>query len=339
MPTPVNPQLATVGTVLTDDLLAGIRDRATAFDEANAFPHEDLEALFAAGYLGALAPTAAGGLGWDLATVVAAQRVLAMHSPATALAVNMHQIWNGVASVLARQGDDSLSFVHRESAAGEVFAFGISEAGNDAVLFDSDTVAEPLGDGSYRFTGTKIFTTLSPAWTRLGVFGKTPDGGQLVFGFLDRTAEAMGRDEEALVEVARSSSFAATPSSFTPDPEEPRQGRAPAAARAAASSARSYRSCAVPNSCCGFSTPAPTCARRWRADAGRRDGRWGCRRARRRRRGAGGRLSRFAAAVRLEPAGGARCRGRSAGVVALGGIGRGAGCRRRACGTTPRAPA
>ncbi|MCY1158614.1 MAG: acyl-CoA dehydrogenase [Citricoccus sp.] len=194
MPTPVNPQLATVGTVLTEDLLAGIRDRAAGFDEANAFPHEDLEALSAAGYLGALAPTAAGGLGWDLATVVAAQRVLAMHSPATALAVNMHQIWNGVASVLAHQGNDSLSFVHRESAAGEVFAFGISEAGNDAVLFDSDTVAEPLGDGSYRFTGTKIFTTLSPAWTRLGVFGKTPDGEQLVFGFLDRTAPGWSAD-------------------------------------------------------------------------------------------------------------------------------------------------
>lgn len=197
MPTPRNPHLAAVGKVLTEDLLAGIRDRAAGFDEANAFPHEDLGALASAGYLGALAPTDTGGLGWDLATVVAAQRVLAMHSPATALAVNMHQIWNGVAHVLARQGDDSLSFIHRESAAGEVFAFGISEAGNDAVLFDSDTVAEPMGDGSYRFTGTKIFTTLSPAWTRLGVFGKTPDGGQLVFGFLDRTAEGWSADDSS----------------------------------------------------------------------------------------------------------------------------------------------
>jgi alkylation response protein AidB-like acyl-CoA dehydrogenase len=197
MPTPRNPQLAAVGKVLTEDLLAGIRDRAAGFDEANAFPHEDLDALAAAGYLGALAPTDSGGLGWDLATVVAAQRVLAMHSPATALAVNMHQIWNGVAHVLARQGDGSLSFIHRESAAGEVFAFGISEAGNDAVLFDSDTIAEPVGDGSYRFTGTKIFTTLSPAWTRLGVFGKTPDGGQLVFGFLDRTARGWSADDSS----------------------------------------------------------------------------------------------------------------------------------------------
>lgn len=194
MPTPLNSHLASVRAVLTEDLLTGIRDRAAGFDEANAFPQEDLEALREAGYLGAFAPTATGGLGWDFPTVVAAQRVLAMHSPATALAVNMHLIWNGVAYVLGRQDDSSLDFIHRESAAGEVFAFGISEAGNDAVLFDSGTVAEPLDDGSYRFTGTKIFTTLSPAWSRLGIFGKTPDGGQLVFGFLDRSADGWEAD-------------------------------------------------------------------------------------------------------------------------------------------------
>ena len=188
MPTPRNPQLAAVGKVLTEDLLAGIRDRAAGFDEANAFPHEDLDALAAAGYLGALAPTDSGGLGWDLATVVAAQRVLAMHSPATALAVNMHQIWNGVAHVLAGQGDGSLSFIHRESAAGEVFAFGISEAGNDLVLFGSRTDARPDDEGGFSFYGTKIFTSLSPAWTRLGVLGTDSSGDEprSVFAFITR---------------------------------------------------------------------------------------------------------------------------------------------------------
>ena len=196
MPTPSDLRTR-VRTALTEELLAGVRDRAAGYDEANAFPHEDVDQLAAAGYLAALAPTADGGLGWDLQSVVAGQRLLAMHAPASALAVNMHQIWNGVAHVLAGQGDDSLSFIHRESAAGEVFAFGISEAGNDAVLFDSDTVAEPQPDGSYRFTGTKIFTTLSPVWTRLGVFGKTPDGEQLVFGFLDRAAGGWSADESS----------------------------------------------------------------------------------------------------------------------------------------------
>ena len=184
-------------TVLTPDLLTAVRERAAALDEQNAFPRQDLQDLSEAGYLGALAPTELGGLGWSVSDVVAGQRLLAQHAPATALAVNMHHVWNGVASVLAGQGDDSLQFIHRESAAGEVFAFGISEAGNDAVLFDSGTVAEPLGDGGYRFTGTKIFTTLSPVWTRLGVFGKTPDGEQLVFGFLDRDADGWGADDSS----------------------------------------------------------------------------------------------------------------------------------------------
>jgi len=51
------------------------------------------------------------------------------------------------------------------------------------VLFDSLTTAAPV-DGGYSFTGTKIFTSLSPAWTRLGVFGR--DGDHLVHGFITR---------------------------------------------------------------------------------------------------------------------------------------------------------
>ena len=100
----------------------------------------------------------------------------------------MHLVWTGVAHVLAARGDASLEFVLQEAAQGEIFAFGNSEAGNDSVLFDSLTEATPLPDGGYCFTGTKIFTSLSPAWTRLGIFGKDAcarDGeGELVHGFI-----------------------------------------------------------------------------------------------------------------------------------------------------------
>lgn len=176
-----------IDQVLSDDLLNDIRQRAPGYDERNEFPYEDLEVLQQAGYLAALTPTADGGLGWDFATVVDAQKKLASYAPATALAVNMHLIWSGVASIFQASGNHDLDFILRDAAAGEIYAFGISEAGNDAVLFDSGTVAEEQADGSVKFTGTKIFTTLSPAWTRLGVFGKTPDGSELIYAVLDRS--------------------------------------------------------------------------------------------------------------------------------------------------------
>src|SRR5690625_4507099 len=99
----------------------------------------------------------------------------------------MHVIWSGVSSIFQSNGNPDLDFILQEAGAGEAYAFGMSEAGNDAVLFDSGTVAEEQADGSVKFTGTKIFTTLSPVWTRLGIFGKSPDGAELIYAVLDRS--------------------------------------------------------------------------------------------------------------------------------------------------------
>src|SRR5690606_5835290 len=102
----------------------------------------------------------------------------------------------GVAKVLADRGIDALRFVQEGAAAGELFAFGISEAGNDLVLFGSDTDAAPRADGGYAFTGTKIFTSLAPAWTHLGLHGldtTSDDGPKMVYAFVSRSEEADGR--------------------------------------------------------------------------------------------------------------------------------------------------
>lgn len=180
----------TAADILPDSLLDRIRNRAAGYDRDNAFCQEDLDELAAAGYLKAFVPVADGGLGLGLAAAAQLQRRLATAAPATALAINMHLVWTGVAYVLAARGDSSLGFILRETAQGEIFAFGNSEAGNDSVLFDSRTDAVPQPDGSYAFTGRKIFTSLSPAWTRLGIFGKDAaarDGdGELVHGFISR---------------------------------------------------------------------------------------------------------------------------------------------------------
>ncbi|MET4704402.1 acyl-CoA dehydrogenase family protein [Frigoribacterium sp. UYMn621] len=160
-----------IDSVLTAELLARIHDRAPGYDRHNAFFTEDLAELAHAGYLRSLVPRDLGGLGLSLQQMAHEQARLAKAAPATALAVNMHLVWTGVAKALHDRGDDSLDFVLRDAAAGEIYAFAISEAGNDLVLFDSTTDARPLPDGGYAFTGTKIFTSLSPAWTRLGLFG------------------------------------------------------------------------------------------------------------------------------------------------------------------------
>ncbi len=166
-------------TVLTEDLLARIRSRAAGYDQDNAFFTEDLEELRAAGYL---APR-------SLLETADDQRRLAAYAPATALGINMHLVWTGVARVLAERGDHTLDWVLADAAAGELFAFGNSEGGNDLVLFDSLTAAVPGDGGSYAFTGTKIFTSLAPAWTRLGIFGRDdsdPQNPKLVHGFIMR---------------------------------------------------------------------------------------------------------------------------------------------------------
>jgi alkylation response protein AidB-like acyl-CoA dehydrogenase len=174
--------------LIDDGLLDSIRSRAAFVDSGNLFPHDDLADLTAIGYLRMFVPIELGGLGFGLERVAAEQVRLATAAPATALAINMHLIWTGVAKALRDRGDASLEWVLTDAARGEIFAFGVSEPGNDLVLFDSVTTAEPTADGGFAFTGTKIFTSLSPVWTRLSVFGKDASGDEpaLVHGFLTR---------------------------------------------------------------------------------------------------------------------------------------------------------
>ena len=179
-------------TLLDDELLARIRDRAADYDRRNAFFAEDLDELREVGYLAMMVPVDLGGAGLPLAAAVREQARLAAAAPATALAVNMHILWTAVAALLRKRGDDSLEWVLRDAVAGHVFAFGISEPGNDEVLADSFTRADRQHDGGYRYYGTKVFGSLAPAWTRLGVFGRDdsdPDAPVLVHGFLDREAD------------------------------------------------------------------------------------------------------------------------------------------------------
>jgi alkylation response protein AidB-like acyl-CoA dehydrogenase len=185
-PTPSHPQRR---SLLSEAALKQFAARAPGYDRDNRFFDEDLADLSAAGYLQLAVPEEFGGLGYSIAEVVGEQARLAYYAPSTALAINMHLYWTGAAAYLWRLGDHSLDWLLREAVAGKIFAAGHGEVGNDLGLANSAVVAEPLADGGYRFTGRKIFTSLSPVWDWLGIHAldnSNPEQPQIVHAFIRR---------------------------------------------------------------------------------------------------------------------------------------------------------
>ena len=178
----------TSASVLTQALLERCRERAPQYDRDNTFCREDFDELKAAGYLRLPLPSELGGAGLSLAAMSRETRTLARYAPATALCINMHNYWVGIAADLSRSGDKSLEWLLREAADGEVFAAGHAEHGNDIPVLLSTTKAERV-EGGYTFTGRKAFGSLSPVWTRLGLHGmdtSDPAAPKIVHAFMPR---------------------------------------------------------------------------------------------------------------------------------------------------------
>jgi alkylation response protein AidB-like acyl-CoA dehydrogenase len=161
---------ASAGSLLTSEMLARFESRAATYDRENRFFDQDFEELRATGYLRLPVPVELGGAGFTLAQMAREQRRLAYYAPATALAVNMHIYWVGLAADLWRKDDKSLEWLLRDAVNGEIFAAGHAELGNDLPVLLSTTKAERV-EGGYRFYGRKQFGSLSPVWTRLGMHG------------------------------------------------------------------------------------------------------------------------------------------------------------------------
>jgi alkylation response protein AidB-like acyl-CoA dehydrogenase len=177
-----------VEPILSEEKLARFAARAAAYDRENRFFQEDFDELRAAKYLLLPVPVEFGGAGMTLAEVCREQRRLAYYAPATALAVNMHLYWVGIAADLWRRGDHSLEWVLLEASAGEIFAAGHAETGNDIPVLLSTSKAERV-DGGYQFTGRKHFGSLTPVWTRFGLHGmdtSDPTQPKIVHAFMPR---------------------------------------------------------------------------------------------------------------------------------------------------------
>jgi alkylation response protein AidB-like acyl-CoA dehydrogenase len=186
--------MSTVKTeLLTDEMLARFDERAPVYDRDNRFFDEDWEDLRRSGYLLATVPEDKGGAGVGLDEYSRLQRRMGYVAPATALAVNMHCYWTGVAADLRRAGDPSLEWMLDAAGRGEVFAALHGEAGNDMPLFLAVATAARV-DGGWEISGHKIFGSLSPVWT-LGGFhamdSSDPANMQIVHGFVNRDADGI----------------------------------------------------------------------------------------------------------------------------------------------------
>jgi alkylation response protein AidB-like acyl-CoA dehydrogenase len=178
-------------SVLTDEILIRCHERSAGYDQDNAFFDEDFQELRDAGYLTLPIPQELGGYGLTLAEVAREQRRLAYYAAPTALAINMHLYWLGVAADLWRAGDTSLQWILEEASRGQIFAAGHAESGNDIPLLLSTTQAERV-EGGYRFTGHKSFGSLTPVWDYLGLHGldtTDPTAPKVVHAFMPRSTE------------------------------------------------------------------------------------------------------------------------------------------------------
>ncbi len=183
----------TLARLLPQDLLDRMDERAPTHDRDNTFFTEDFEELRDVGFLDIALPTEYGGAGLGLDAVSESLRRIGYVAPATALAVNMHVYWTGVAADLLKTGDESCRFVLEEAAAGKIFAALHGERGNDMPLFLSTTEAERVGNG-WRVSGHKIFGSLSPVWDYGGFHAmdsSDPNDPKIVHGFLRRDADGI----------------------------------------------------------------------------------------------------------------------------------------------------
>jgi alkylation response protein AidB-like acyl-CoA dehydrogenase len=207
--------------LLTDDMLHRFDERAPQYDRENRFFTEDFEELRASGYLLAAVPVELGGAGLRLDEVMRLQRKLAYVAPATAVAVNMHLYWTGMAADMARFGDTRCQMILEQAADGHVFAAGHGEAGNDLLLFGSTTQGRKV-PGGWEVTGRKVFGSLSPVWSYLGFHAmdtSDPDNPVVIHGFLPRDAAGYRVEEtwDALGMRATASQDTVFDGTYVPD--------------------------------------------------------------------------------------------------------------------------
>src|SRR5258708_35743233 len=101
----------TSGSILSDALLQGCRQRAAGYDRDNRFCQEDFDELKAAGYLNLTLPKEFGGLGYTLNQYTREARRLPGYAPAAALCLDMHHYLGGAGARTWRTGRQTVGLL------------------------------------------------------------------------------------------------------------------------------------------------------------------------------------------------------------------------------------
>ena len=145
-------------------MLARFDERAPQYDRDNRFFDEDFAELRESGYLSCALPVEYGGAGLGLHGYTQLARRLAYVAPATALAVNMHVYWTGLAADLLKMGDESCRFILEKAADGA--SSPPSTASRATTCRCCCRPPPPTRvDGGWEISGHKIFGSLTPVWT------------------------------------------------------------------------------------------------------------------------------------------------------------------------------
>ena len=161
------------------ELAPRFAERAAAHDRDASFPHENIEEPRASGYLAAPVPEEYGGPGHGLTDVALAQLALAQGDGSTALAVGMHLMVVGTEASARGWPDPLRERVFRAVVDDGALVNNIAaepELGSPRGGGRPQTILEPAGEGRWRLTGHKTFSTLSPALTFAVVYASVEDG-------------------------------------------------------------------------------------------------------------------------------------------------------------------
>ncbi len=149
-------------------LLDRLGQRADGYQADPGLLAEDLRLLTDRGYLKIAVPVPFGGAGLTLPQVACAQRRLAYHAPAAALAVNAHHAWVGAAAGAHAGGDSSADWLLREAARGRLFA-GPGGAADGLVAAEARGPAQPAGVADGGRPGREVPGPAAAGWDWLGV--------------------------------------------------------------------------------------------------------------------------------------------------------------------------